>query len=69
MKILKGVSLKAPKNKIVAIVGHSGSGKSSIISLIQRFYDPVEGKILYSGEDIKEVENTWYHQSQIAYVQ
>ena len=39
------------------------------MSLIQRFYDPVEGRVLYSGQDIKEVDNSWYHQTQIAYVQ
>ena len=50
-------------------MGQSGCGKSSIISLIERFYDPVAGKVMFSGEEIKELDNTWYHQQQIALVQ
>lgn len=42
------------------MVGKSGCGKSSIISLIERFYDPNEGQILYSGVDIKELDAKWY---------
>ena len=45
-----------------ALLGPSGCGKSSIISLIERFYDPVAGKVMFSGEEIKELDNTWYHQ-------
>jgi ATP-binding cassette, subfamily B (MDR/TAP), member 1 len=45
----------------VALVGHSGCGKTSIISLIERFYDPVEGKLLFSGEEIRNLDNMWYH--------
>ena len=46
--ILKGVSIDVKKNQIVALVGQSGCGKSSIVSLIERFYDPEEGKVLFS---------------------
>jgi len=56
------------KNQVVALVGHSGCGKSSIISLIERFYDPIEGKSLFCGEEIKDLDNTWYHQKQLALV-
>lgn len=67
--VLKGVTIDVQKNKIVALVGHSGCGKSSIISLVERFYDPKDGKMLFQSEDIKNLDNKWYHQSQIALVQ
>jgi ATP-binding cassette subfamily B (MDR/TAP) protein 1 len=38
--VLKNISLKVEKNKVVALVGHSGCGKSTIMQLIQRYYDP-----------------------------
>ena len=41
------------ENEIVALVGKSGCGKSSLIALINRFYDPQEGEILFSGFNIK----------------
>mmetsp|Transcript_23732 Transcript_23732/g.29496 ORF Transcript_23732/g.29496 Transcript_23732/m.29496 type:complete len:331 (+) Transcript_23732:760-1752(+) len=61
VKVLNGVNIEVQKNQVVALVGHSGCGKSSIISLIERFYDPIEGRLLFSGEDIKDLDNTWYH--------
>ena len=54
--VLKNVSLTMEKNKVVALVGKSGCGKSSIISLIERFYDPIEGSIHFSGIDIKDID-------------
>ena len=64
---MKDVNLKIEENQVVAFVGESGCGKSSIISLIERFYDPIEGQILFNGENIKDLEPRWYHQ-QIAVV-
>ena len=55
-------------NRVVALCGTSGCGKSSIISLIERFYDPEEGEVLFNGRNIKELDPKWYH-SQIAIVQ
>ena len=52
---------------MVAVVGASGSGKSSFISLIERFYDPQEGAVLLDGRDIRYLDPTWYHK-QIALV-
>jgi len=68
--ILKGVSFSVDntKNRVVALCGTSGCGKSSIISLLERFYDPIEGEILFNGRNIKELDPKWYH-SQIAIVQ
>ena len=67
--VLKGVSIEVKANQVVALVGHSGCGKSSIIQLIERFYDPDDGKVLFSGTDLKDLDNSWYHQTQIALVQ
>lgn len=66
--VVKGVSIDVSKNQVVALVGHSGCGKSSIVSLIQRFYDPTNGRLLFSGCDIKDLDTKWYHQTQIALV-
>ena len=41
--VLKDITIDISQNRVIAIVGHSGSGKSSIISLIERFYDPYQG--------------------------
>jgi len=52
---LKGVSFTAPGGKTVALVGESGAGKSTILSLIPRFYDVAAGSIAIDGWDIREV--------------
>ncbi|KAI9224072.1 multidrug resistance protein 3 [Blastocladiella britannica] len=52
--ILKDFSLTIKAGESVALVGESGSGKSTIIQLVERFYDPVEGQILVDGVDIKD---------------
>lgn len=54
--VLKNFSLEVPKGKTVALVGQSGSGKSTIANLLTRFYDVNEGKISIDGIDIKEIE-------------
>jgi len=63
VEVLKGVSLSVDNetNRVVALCGTSGCGKSSIISLIERFYDPVEGEILFNGRNIKELDPKWLH--------
>jgi ABC-type multidrug transport system fused ATPase/permease subunit len=53
--ILKGVSFTAEGGKTTALVGPSGAGKSTVISLIPRFYDPMDGEILIDGQDITHV--------------
>ena len=64
VQVLKGVSIEVDnqKNRVVALVGTSGCGKSSIISMIERFYDPVDGGIFFNGRNIRELEPRWYHQ-------
>tara|TARA_A100001015_G_C14852054_1_gene656895 strand:+ start:143 stop:1030 length:888 start_codon:yes stop_codon:yes gene_type:complete len=51
--VLSGLSLHVKPNQVVAIVGKSGGGKSTIISLLQRLYDPQGGQILLDGQDYK----------------
>ncbi|MFF2482231.1 ABC transporter ATP-binding protein [Paenibacillus sp. NPDC058071] len=52
---LKGVSIDVKAGQSIALVGHTGSGKSTIINLLCRFYDPVEGRVLVDGRDIRDV--------------
>ncbi len=54
--ILKGISFYVPKGKMYAIVGTSGAGKSTIIGLIPRLYDAIEGKVKISGVDVKDYD-------------
>ena len=54
-KAIKNINLDIKGNTMVAFVGHSGAGKSTIINLIPRFYDPQEGHIKIDGQDIKNV--------------
>jgi len=51
---LQNISFNIPPGMMVALVGHTGAGKSSILHLIQRFYDPQEGQILIDGRDIRD---------------
>lgn len=52
--ILKNLNMKFEGKKTYALVGHNGAGKSTIIKLLLRFYDPTEGEILLNGRNIKE---------------
>ncbi len=54
-EILKGVDLHIKPGERVGLVGSSGAGKSTMLSLMQRFYDPGEGRILIDGQDISRV--------------
>jgi len=66
--VLNAFSLKLPKNTTTALVGSSGSGKSTVVSLIQRFYDVDGGKITLDGVDLTHLDMSWFR-SQIGYVQ
>ena len=56
--ILKNINLKITKGKTIALVGPSGGGKSTLVDLIPRFHDVVEGEILLDNHNLKDIENT-----------
>lgn len=60
--ILKDFNLYIPKGKTIALVGQSGSGKTTIANLLARFYDATQGQILIDGNDIKDLKITDYRQ-------
>ncbi|MEM9018668.1 MAG: ABC transporter ATP-binding protein [Verrucomicrobiota bacterium] len=55
---LKGVSLRAEPGETIALVGHTGAGKSTVINLLTRFYEADEGRILIDGEDISKTRKS-----------
>ena len=65
--ILKNFNLNIKAGSNVALVGHTGSGKSTIVNLICRFYEPTSGEILIDGKNYKDRSITWLH-SNLGYV-
>ena len=65
--VLEHFNLKIPFGTNLAIVGETGAGKSTLASLICRFYEPTEGKVLIDGRDARERSQLWLH-SAIGYV-
>jgi len=57
--IVKDLSIKFRAGKTAALVGASGSGKSTVISLIERFYDPLEGSVTLDGRDLRTLNVKW----------
>ncbi|KAF2583479.1 hypothetical protein F2Q68_00001513 [Brassica cretica] len=62
VKILNEFTLSVPAGKTIALVGSSGSGKSTVVSLIERFYDPTSGQVLLDGHDLKTLKLKWLRQ-------
>lgn len=58
--ILNGIQLEIKRGEIIGIVGGSGGGKSTLIDLILRLYDPLEGQLVFDGHDIREYNQTAY---------
>jgi ABC-type multidrug transport system fused ATPase/permease subunit len=54
-QVLKGINLEVQPGQIIALLGSTGSGKSSLINLIPRFYDPSEGRVTIDGHDLRRV--------------
>lgn len=57
--VLKGLNLTIPAGAVTAVVGGSGSGKSTIAALLLRFYDPMSGQILFDGQQVPNLDWTW----------
>ena len=66
--VLKGVSFTVRPNETLALVGHTGAGKTTVVSLLLRFYDPQRGRILLDGDDIRHMPLAELR-SRIGYVQ
>ncbi|GFO46406.1 multidrug resistance protein 1 [Plakobranchus ocellatus] len=62
VKILNGLDLTVPAGQTVALVGQSGCGKSTVVQLLQRFYDPDAGKVCLDGVDIRDINIRWLRQ-------
>ena len=65
--ILEKFNLKIKRGQSVALVGHTGSGKTTLVNLLSRFYEPKEGEILIDGIDYRERSIHWLH-SRLGYV-
>ena len=65
--VLQNFSLKVPFGTHLAIVGETGAGKSTLVNLVCRFYEPTEGTLLIDGRDARERSQLWLHSS-IGYV-
>ena len=56
--VLEAVSLEVPAGRTVALVGHTGCGKTTLTNLVPRFYDPGAGRVLIDGQDVSELQLT-----------
>ncbi|KAK7197360.1 ABC transporter transmembrane protein [Novymonas esmeraldas] len=59
--VLSDITVEFPRNSVTAIVGRSGGGKSTIMHLLLRMYDPQEGRVLVDGHDIRDLSLVWLH--------
>jgi ATP-binding cassette, subfamily B (MDR/TAP), member 1 len=65
--VVKDLSISFPAGKTTALVGASGSGKSTVVALVKRFYDLLSGVVKLNGINVKEMNIKWLH-SQIGLV-
>ena len=67
VNVLEHFDLEVPRGSMVAIVGETGAGKSTLVNLVCRFFEPTEGRVLLDGRDLRERSQHWLH-SHIGYV-
>ncbi|XP_078488892.1 mitochondrial potassium channel ATP-binding subunit-like isoform X1 [Ciona intestinalis] len=67
-EVLKGISLDIKPCQTVALCGLSGAGKSTVASLVERFYDPTSGKVMLDGVNILELDPSWLRGKAIGYI-
>lgn len=65
--VLSNITFTAEKGKTTAIIGGTGSGKSTLVSLVPRFYDATEGEVLFGGVNVRELSQDYLH-SRIGFV-
>ncbi len=58
--VLRGVSFQVPRHGHVALIGPSGAGKSTVFALVERFYDPDRGQLLFDGTDVRTLDRQEY---------
>ncbi len=67
VNVLEHFDLEVPRGSMVAIVSETGAGKSTLVNLVCRFFEPTEGRVLLDGRDLRERSQHWLH-SHIGYV-
>ena len=67
VNVLEHFDLEVPRGSMVAIVGETGAGKSTLVNLVCRFFEPTEGRVLLDGRDLRERSQHWLHRH-IGYV-
>ncbi len=67
-EVLHEINLAIPHRGLTALVGPSGAGKTTLFSLIERFYEPTSGRILFGGADIRDLDRRWLR-AHIGYVE
>uniref|UniRef100_A0A4W2FS81 Mitochondrial potassium channel ATP-binding subunit n=1 Tax=Bos indicus x Bos taurus TaxID=30522 RepID=A0A4W2FS81_BOBOX len=66
--VLRDFSLTLPPGKIVALVGQSGGGKTTVASLLERFYDPTVGVVTLDGQDLRTLDPSWLRSQVIGFI-
>ncbi len=67
-EVLHDINLEIPHRGLTALVGPSGAGKTTLFSLIERFYEPTSGRILFGGQDLRDLDRRWLR-AHIGYVE
>ncbi|XP_006895255.1 PREDICTED: ATP-binding cassette sub-family B member 8, mitochondrial [Elephantulus edwardii] len=67
-EVLKDFTLTLPPGKVVALVGQSGGGKTTVASLVERFYDPTTGVVLLDGRDLRTLDPSWLRGQVIGFI-